>query len=67
MPESTHSPMFNPAPLTKADYKLFNWNDLASRMTVKMRLERIPKIHIPVNKPKSQPGIQRMSSLSVSK
>ena len=32
MPSSMHAPMFNPIPFTKADYKVLNWNDLASRM-----------------------------------
>lgn len=31
MPNSMHSPMLNPIPFTKADYTLFNWNDLAAR------------------------------------
>lgn len=32
MPSSMHAPIFNPIPFTKADYKVLNWNDLASRM-----------------------------------
>lgn len=32
MAKSMHSPMFTPLPFTKADYKHFNWNDLASRL-----------------------------------
>lgn len=32
MPCSMHSTMFNPIPFIKVDYRLLNWNDLASKM-----------------------------------
>lgn len=32
MPRSTHSPMLSPIPFSKADYEMYNWNDVGFRM-----------------------------------